>query len=276
MPIRDISLFLRAEDPYADVIAFAARVAAREGAAVEGVCLFAEPDLPFADDYAIGQAAAVDVLDQRDRAIEALIAPIERTFHEVLAASGAPLSWRLAGPGEPAETTAVRARFADMVILRRPELHHLGQAALASALVFSSGTPCLIAPDGAAGGFERILLAWDSSANAKRALDGAMGFVETAKAVEVLLIDEGGMRAEDERSQALLSRLERHGVRAALRHDRNRGRSVGAMILDGCQECGADLLVMGAYGPGRRAEAVFGGATRTVLSHAPIPVLMAH
>ena len=277
MPIKDISLFLRAEAPYDDVIALTAGVASREGAAVEGICVLAEPALPFADDYAIGQAGVVAVLEQRDRVIAAQIGPIEQAFRKAMAAAGAPANWRLAGPDEAAEATVLRARFADLAIVRRPEAHQPAQAALAADLVFSSGTPCLVAPDRpTADGFDNIVLAWDASANAKRALDAAMTFLEIAKAVEILLVDERGPQVEDEWSNALLSHLGRHGVNARLRRDQGRARQVGEVILDGCDRFGADLLVMGAYAHGRGAETVFGGATHTVLSNARIPVLMAH
>ena len=277
MPIRDISLFLRAEAPYADVIALTARVASRDGAAVECICLWEEPVLPFADDFAIGQAGVVAVLEQRDRVINRQIAPIEQAFREVMAAAGAPATWRLAGPAEPAEATALRARFADLVVVRRAEAHRAAQAALTAGLVFSSGAACLVAPDRpAAGGFDNIVVAWDASANAKRALDAAMTFLETAKGVEILLVDEPGRPVEDEWSNALLSHLGRHGVHAGLRHDQARGRQVGEVILDECDRFGADLLVMGAFAHGRGAETVFGGATRTALSNARVPILMAH
>ncbi|HXQ12295.1 MAG TPA: universal stress protein [Caulobacteraceae bacterium] len=277
MPIKDIALFLRADAPHDDAIALTALLAGREGAAVEGICLSAEPILPFADAYAIGEAAALAVLEQRDRSIAAQLAPIERAFRKAMAAAGAPATWRPAAPDEAVDATVLRARFADLAVVRRPEPHHPAQAALADELVFSSGTPCLIAPDRpAARGFDNVILAWDASANAKRALDAAIGFLETATAVEILLVDEHGPRAEDEWSNALLSHLGRHGVHAALRHDQRRGRPVGEVILDGCDRFRADLLVMGAYGHGRGAETVFGGATRDVLSNALVPVLMAH
>jgi nucleotide-binding universal stress UspA family protein len=38
----------------------------------------------------------------------------------------------------------------------------------------------------------------------------------------------------------------------------------------------ADMLVMGGYGHSRVREVIFGGFTRRVLSHADLPVLMAH
>lgn len=46
------------------------------------------------------------------------------------------------------------------------------------------------------------------------------------------------------------------------------------MLLDHCADVRADLLVMGAMARSRLSEALFGGATRTVLSQAQMPVLL--
>jgi len=279
MRIRDIALFLRAEAPFAGAIALAAQIATRETAAVSGICLFTEPMLPLADSYAIGDAAVIEVLAQRDQAIDRQVAPIEAAFRARMAGHVAPVSWNATSADEPAETTALRARFADLVIVSRPEPRRPAQRALAGNLVLASGTPCLVAPPlaEASVAFRRVVLAWDGSANAKRALDAAMGFLETTAAVEVLTVDEGrGPPAGELGPEAILSHLGRHGVRATLGESSGRSRDVGKLMLEACARFDADLLVMGAYAHGMGTEAVFGGATRAVLSAAPIPVLMAH
>jgi nucleotide-binding universal stress UspA family protein len=52
------------------------------------------------------------------------------------------------------------------------------------------------------------------------------------------------------------------------------GRGHGATLLDAAGAENADLLVMGAYGHSRLREIVLGGATRDVLRHARLPVLL--
>jgi nucleotide-binding universal stress UspA family protein len=278
MQIKDILLLLHADAPSCGTIGLAARVAAGAGAHVRGVCLYGEPNLPQSDGYAIGNAAVADVLEQRDLAVRRQISPIERTFRETMLSPGIEAVWLSAGPGESPKDTAFRARFADLVIVGQPDPGRPAELALVTELVLAAGTPCMIQSGDVrgAGAFNRIVVAWDASANAKRALDAAMTFLKTAAAVEILLVDEDRPRADDEWSNALLNHLGRHGVHAALRHDQGRARQVGEVILDGCDRFGADLLVMGAYGHGRTAETFFGGASRTVLSSARVPVLMAH
>jgi nucleotide-binding universal stress UspA family protein len=51
---------------------------------------------------------------------------------------------------------------------------------------------------------------------------------------------------------------------------------VGETLLSCAAEFGADLLVMGSYGHRRWREFIFGGASRHVLTHARLPVLMSH
>jgi nucleotide-binding universal stress UspA family protein len=51
---------------------------------------------------------------------------------------------------------------------------------------------------------------------------------------------------------------------------------VGETLLACAEDFGANLLVMGCYGHTRLREFVFGGASRHVLNHMSIPVLMSH
>lgn len=275
MLIKDILLLLRAEAPHVPALELAMRLAAVHDAAVSGLCLFDEPPAPIADGYAIGQAAIGEVMEARDRRVRALVEPVETAFRAAAEAYGRPAELELCGPSEPAQTLARRARTADLVILPRPGADD-GQARdLAGVLLLASGAPCLFAPDDApaVSGFKRVVLAWNGSANAKRAMDHGLDWFRRAEAVEVLTLD-GENAAKD--GAAVVAHLERHGARAAARSAVSLSGDDGQAILDACDAFGADLLVMGAYGHWRAAEAMLGGATRGVLASARLPVLMAH
>src|SRR5579871_88052 len=271
MQVKDIALFLLADAPCDGAIATAKRLASPAGA-VSGVCLFSEPDLPLADGYAIGEVAVLEVLERRDKAVRAKVEAVGAAFRDRLTDLGEAAAWLAVDANEPADLTALRARFADLVVLARPEPHRPHQLAIAGNLILASGAPCVVAPPAAPdhGKFGRVLVAWDASANAKRALDAAMDFVTAADVVEVLIVEEHKRTLEMEWSDTLLSHLGRHGAQAKL--DRRHGRpgEVGRLILEACGRFPADLLVMGAYAHGSGAERIFGGATRTVLTHAEI------
>ena len=67
--------------------------------------------------------------------------------------------------------------------------------------------------------------------------------------------------------------LGRHGVKARGEVRPEEGGTADRLLAV-AGEVGADLLVMGAYSHSRLREAVFGGATRDVLGHARLPVLL--
>jgi nucleotide-binding universal stress UspA family protein len=54
------------------------------------------------------------------------------------------------------------------------------------------------------------------------------------------------------------------------------GRSVGRVLEDYATARELDLLVMGAYGHSRMREFILGGATNTILTNPPVPVLLSH
>jgi nucleotide-binding universal stress UspA family protein len=54
------------------------------------------------------------------------------------------------------------------------------------------------------------------------------------------------------------------------------GRTTGEAVLAVAQSLNCDLLVKGAYTQSRLRQLIFGGATRHILGHATLPVLMAN
>ena len=74
----------------------------------------------------------------------------------------------------------------------------------------------------------------------------------------------------------MLRHLARHGIEATLERVCKAHEDDGSVLLRQCDRFDADLLVMGAYGHSRATELILGGATRTVLAEASLPVLMSH
>ena len=116
------------------------------------------------------------------------------------------------------------------------------------------------------------------SRKATRAVNDAMPLLETADSVTVLVINPiGGIDGHGEEPGADIAlHLARHGVNATAEHMVAEDISVGDMLLSRCANAGADLLVMGAYGHSRMRELILGGATRNILQHMTVPVLMSH
>ena len=184
--------------------------------------------------------------------------------------------------GEPERVLCLHARYADLVILG--QAHADSDAVLARGsieqIVLGAGRPALIVPyagvQAAIG--RRVLVAWNASREATRALTDALPLLAGSAAVEILTVNAepqpGGHGALPGADIALY--LARHGVRANVHPTYGEDIAVGEWLLSRAADFGSDLIVMGAYGHSRLRETVLGGATRTMLDSMTVPVLMAH
>ena len=142
--------------------------------------------------------------------------------------------------------------------------------------LFESGRPILIAPPQAP---ERIgndiLVAWNCSTEQARTTALAMPLLRTAERVTVLHV-EGGAAVPGPSAEQATRYLQRNGVPATVQTVGLEGRTTGEAILATAGSLGCDLLVKGAYTQSRLRQMIFGGATRHILAHATLPVLMAN
>jgi nucleotide-binding universal stress UspA family protein len=123
-----------------------------------------------------------------------------------------------------------------------------------------------------------ILVCWNASREAARAVTDALPLLQRAKRVIVLSVDGNaspGGHGESPGSDIALY-LARHGVRAEAARTGSGGLDIGSVILSRAFDYSVDLIVMGAYGHSRVREIVLGGATRSLLKSMTVPVLMSH
>ena len=176
--------------------------------------------------------------------------------------------------GRQAAVLGVRGRLADLVVVAQPESGgSLGVNTLHSALM-STGRPVLMAPQmpvpDALG--RHIAIGWNGSTEAARAVALTTDIIQKAEKVTALTV---GTTPTGATAEELIDYLAVRGVRCEHRALPERG-DVGATLVDGATEAGADMLLMGAYSRGRGQEALFGGATDHIVRHARLPVLMTH
>jgi nucleotide-binding universal stress UspA family protein len=190
--------------------------------------------------------------------------------------------WRTA-TGFPVDVAAVQARYADLVVLGQLDPGD-AQAPVncppPEDIALSVGRPTLIIPY--VGGYgpigQRILVAWDASREATRAVNDAIPLLAAAATVTVLTVDPaiGLTEHGDVPGADIALHLARHGVKAEVEKTVSGFVDIGDVLLSCASDLGADLLVMGAYGHSRVRELVLGGATRTVLRSMTLPVFMSH
>jgi nucleotide-binding universal stress UspA family protein len=215
-------------------------------------------------------------------AMEAEAERAQAVFEERVHLGGVKGEWRRVS-GPPVPTIALHGRYADIVIVgqRDPATESASDdPAMPDQLILSVGRPVLVVPS--AGEFpvigERILVAWDASRLATRAVNDALPLMARAKQVVVLAVNPpGGATAEGGIPSAdICLHLARHGIKAEAQHIYAEDVTVGAMLLSRAAEQGIDLIVTGAYGHARWREIVLGGVTRHLLKQMTIPVLMCH
>jgi nucleotide-binding universal stress UspA family protein len=136
----------------------------------------------------------------------------------------------------------------------------------------------MIAPPNAGEGpFGSVIVAWNGSFQAARAVEYSLPFLAKASLITILV---AGNTPDDVGAPYLARNLGRHGLKTtidAIDPGAVSGRARGRALLDYTHGKGADLLVMGAYGRGQVMSFLgFGGATGKVISSCRVPLLMAH
>ncbi len=177
---------------------------------------------------------------------------------------------------------AVHSRYADVAIMTRPSEGAGGELReeIVEGVLFHSGRPALIAPPNWKGGTigQRVVVAWDASREATRALSEARALLGASAEITVVTVDAKPKMFGhgDQPGANIAAHLARRGLKADVRNVDSMGRAASLAILEEANALQADLVVMGGYAHSRLRELVFGGATRDLLRVANVPLLMAH
>jgi len=280
MSYKDLLVVLGSDAASRGRMALAAALAESFAAHLVGLYPLPIPDVPRTLGYYNPSLFDPIFRDLREKAQE--VCDKERqAFEHAASLRGLSAEWRVT-EGLEADP-AVHARYVDLTILGqvdpdggdtelirpRPEL-----------LALASGRPILAVPY--AGQFEtvgrRVLIGWNATREATRAVNDAMPLLAAADVVTVLTIDaREAPDAHGELPGADISlHLARHGVKATIERTVSAGVPAGEVLLSRAADLGADLLVIGAYGHSRMRELLLGGATRSILQSMTVPVLMSH
>lgn len=188
----------------------------------------------------------------------------------------------LIDPESARREVALYGRHADLSVVSRPggSPGRDGRMVLLEGLLFGSGRPVLVVPPNrsVSPSVSVVMVCWDASREAARAVADASPFLAGATRVIVVTVDarpelEGHGEAP---GFDIATHLARRGVRVELRNVDSLGRSDADVLTSEAEAVGADLIVMGGYGRSRMREFVFGGVTRRMLEAAERPVFMSH
>lgn len=240
------------------------------------------PQIPVYPDMAF--MVTSELVDMQREALQGVAKDIQTTFEAEISNSGVSWEWRCCDAGGKmlADRVLEHARCADLVIASQdnPDNSKESQVGVTEQVLIASGRPILIIPY--AGEFnsigKRIMIAWNASREATRATFDALPILKCADSVDVVWAN-----AQDEHNDDLdlpgseiALTLARHNVKANAFQTVNPDISFADELLSRISDQGSDMLVMGGYGHSRVREFVFGGATRDILQHMTVPVLMSH
>jgi nucleotide-binding universal stress UspA family protein len=256
------------------------KLAEHFGAHVTALYLVAEPFVRGVTGYHL----PADVVREHLRHAEEEADKVFAAALEAAQRHGVVLETRIeSGPLDRLPAILARiARNADLIVVGEPKPAESGtdETALIETAFMETGRPALVVPYGGARAMppRRVLVAWDGSREAARAVHDALPLLRAAKDVVILIVDAGklGTRFGRQPGAGILAHLGRHEIAARVKPIESGGTAIGGLILAQAEAEGADLMVMGGYGHSRLREMMLGGVTRHMLQRMSLPILFAH
>ncbi len=267
--------------PEGDMIALnaAADLARREEGHLDVICLGVDRTQPgFYYAGASAMAMQTNLKEAEDDARKA-----ETAVNEAL--QGADFAWSIrtmtAQSAGLAQFLSYQLRFSDIAVLAQPYGEGRGyeHEAITESALFDAHIPVMVMPKAGSlsAPLDKIVVGWNESSEALRAIRAAMPLLKAASVVNVAIIDPPSHAPDRSDPGGMLSQmLSRHGVHAEVSVLAKTMPRVSDVLLRHCTDQEADMIVMGAYGHSRFRESILGGATRNMLQQASVPVFMAH
>ncbi|PJI39542.1 universal stress protein [Ferrovibrio sp.] len=272
----DILLHLTADKRSREKAATALALAKRFDARLQAIYT-----LPFPSQlYYMSEYVPPSVIDQQIEEAREEAEKVRNQFEQDARSAGVAADWAVT---EQSPIAALRqlGTTCDIVVVGqsdpdRDRTVNAGLDALPADLALALGRPVLVVPY--IGHYPQagstVMVAWNGSREAARAVHDALPLLKTAKSVIILCIDPDA--AQTESAKALARHLAHSGIVAKVRHTTAGDMAVGDVLLSALADGNADLLVMGAYGHSRLRETVFGGVTATLLDSMTVPVLLSN
>ncbi len=269
-----VNLGLGAQDPAGD---YAIALAEIFEAHVLGIAVSYEPVIPGTVMGGIPPEVIEGQRDESDTKARKAVARFEQAYKRAgVSAETHTISTSIAGAAD--EIGRIGRRF-DLIVVGQPDRQKsLPDEVVDEGVLLESGRPVVFVPYIHKGGatLDRIMVCWDGSRAAARAIADAMPILKKAKQVEVVIISDKPGRTDEVPGADLGQHLARHGLKIDVKRITSPDMDVPSTILSYAADSSADMIVMGGYGHSRLREFVLGGATRGLLGAMTVPVLMSH
>lgn len=208
--------------------------------------------------------------------IDEASAAARRLFESAAKTAGVAADWREVEALD-GDLTA-RARCADLLVAPAVARVGLGGPLVtATSLAMANGGPVLVTPetprDASVG--QNVLIAWNGSREAARALRDAGPFLARATEIHVLTIARGAA-SQTAGDEALRHRLEPYYAKTEFSRDPGHDGTDSEILRRHVKALGADLVVMGLFGHARLREWALGGVSADLLAAPPAALLISH
>jgi nucleotide-binding universal stress UspA family protein len=219
-----------------------------------------------------------DIIKTQEREARAAAEKAGAAFKQAVERTGCAGEWYCV-EGFADQQLRLHARYTDLVVVGQAEDSSILSAYsdLPDQLVLGTARPVLFIPKigvrGAIG--KRILVAWNGSREAVRAVHDALPLLQKAERVSVVAVNPPSAEGDIPTADICLH-LARHDVKAEGSQIVAKDIDVGNLLLSHAGDQNIDLIVLGAYGHTRLRESVLGGVTKHLLDHMTVPVLMSH
>ena len=167
----------------------------------------------------------------------------------------------------------------DLVVVGQPEREKsVPDEVVDESVLFESGRPVIFVPFIQQAGLklDRVMVCWDGSRAATRAIADALPFLRKAKQVEIVMVANGRSKSDEIPGADLGQHLARHALKVEVKRITSPDIDVASTILSYAADSSADMIVMGGYGHSRLREFILGGVTRGLLESMTVPALMSH
>jgi nucleotide-binding universal stress UspA family protein len=256
---------------------FAVSVAAALDSHLTGIAFRYEPLVPLTDRYGFPAEVMESQRVENEKAAKAAMAKFDEAARRA-AVSAESRMLDVPVASAPDVFAKVARRF-DLAVMGQPEPDTPAlERLIVEATLFDSGKPVLIVPYIRRSGLtlDRVVVCWDGSRSAARAVADAMPLLVRAKVTEVVTVASEPAKSDEIPGADIGHHLARHGVKVEIDSIVTVETDVASTILSHAADISADFLVMGGYGHSRLREFVLGGVTRGILSSMTLPTLMSH
>ncbi|WP_289032398.1 universal stress protein [uncultured Roseibium sp.] len=256
---------------------YAIDLAANNDAHVTGLAVAFEPVVPaFA-----AAPMPVDYLQAAHEQAVGAARDAQKSFDELARVAAVKTESRVADvlTGGPLEGLLQHCRTTDLVVIgqENPDALEPMRELLIETVLFESGVPVLIVPyiGVAQSEAKNVVIGWDGSSTATRAIHAALPMLDKAEKITVLVVEKN-VNEDSQPGAEIATYLARHDLDVTIDVITNPQTGIADTLLNYVSDNGNDLVVMGGYGHSRMREFLFGGATREILKAMTVPVLMAH